>query len=87
MARQPGHGRHQGWSINLFTTTSDMFPKKVLASVVGIGGFAWRSVESDFRSSPVGSSVTRTSGTHRCSGSAVWHICWPSAYVHLLVPR
>ena len=31
---------HQGWSTNLFTTTSDMFPKKVLASVVGIGGFA-----------------------------------------------
>lgn len=31
---------HQGWSANLFTTTSDMFPKKVLASVVGIGGFA-----------------------------------------------
>ncbi|MDY0168919.1 MAG: MFS transporter [Thermoguttaceae bacterium] len=31
---------HQGWSANLFTTASDMFPKKVLASVVGIGGFA-----------------------------------------------
>jgi len=31
---------HQGWSANLFTTTSDMFPRKVLASTVGIGGFA-----------------------------------------------
>jgi ACS family hexuronate transporter-like MFS transporter len=31
---------HQGWSANLFTTASDMFPKKVLASAVGIGGFA-----------------------------------------------
>lgn len=31
---------HQGWSANLFTTTSDMFPRKVVGSVVGIGGFA-----------------------------------------------
>lgn len=29
---------HQGWSANLFTTTSDVFPKKVVASVTGIGG-------------------------------------------------
>jgi ACS family hexuronate transporter-like MFS transporter len=29
---------HQGWSTNLFTTTSDIFPKKVVASVTGIGG-------------------------------------------------
>ncbi|MDZ7292282.1 MAG: MFS transporter [candidate division KSB1 bacterium] len=29
---------HQGWSANLFTTTSDMFPKQAVGSVVGIGG-------------------------------------------------
>ena len=29
---------HQGWSANLFTTTSDVFPKQAVASVVGIGG-------------------------------------------------
>ncbi len=29
---------HQGWSANLFTTTSDIFPKKAVASVTGIGG-------------------------------------------------
>jgi MFS transporter, ACS family, hexuronate transporter len=29
---------HQGWSANLFTLTSDMFPKSAVASVVGIGG-------------------------------------------------
>ena len=29
---------HQGWSANLFTTVSDMFPRKVVASVVGLGG-------------------------------------------------
>ena len=31
---------HQGWSANLFTLASDIFPKKDVASVVGIGGFA-----------------------------------------------
>ena len=28
---------HQGWSANLFTTTSDMFPRVAVGSVVGIG--------------------------------------------------
>jgi len=31
---------HQGWSANLFTTVSDLFPKKAVASVVGFGGMA-----------------------------------------------
>jgi MFS transporter, ACS family, hexuronate transporter len=31
---------HQAWSANIFTTASDMFPKKALSSVVGIGGMA-----------------------------------------------
>lgn len=31
---------HQGWSANLFTLTSDMFPRKAVGSVVGIGGTA-----------------------------------------------
>jgi ACS family hexuronate transporter-like MFS transporter len=31
---------HQGWSANLFTTASDMFPKKAVGSVVGLGGMA-----------------------------------------------
>ncbi len=29
---------HQGWSANLFTTASDMFPRAAVGSVVGIGG-------------------------------------------------
>jgi ACS family hexuronate transporter-like MFS transporter len=33
-------GAHQGWSANLFTLTSDMFPKRAVGSVVGIGGAA-----------------------------------------------
>jgi ACS family hexuronate transporter-like MFS transporter len=31
---------HQAWSANIFTITSDMFPKRAVASVVGIGGMA-----------------------------------------------
>jgi len=31
---------HQWWSCNLFTTASDMFPRRAVGSVVGIGGFA-----------------------------------------------
>ncbi|MFH0990586.1 MAG: MFS transporter [bacterium] len=31
---------HQAWSANIFTTTSDMFPKKAVASVTGLGGMA-----------------------------------------------
>jgi MFS transporter, ACS family, hexuronate transporter len=30
---------HQGWSANVFTLPSDMFPRRTVASVVGIGGF------------------------------------------------
>jgi ACS family hexuronate transporter-like MFS transporter len=29
---------HEGWSTNLFTTPSDLFPKRVVGSVVGLGG-------------------------------------------------
>lgn len=29
---------HQGWSANLYTTASDVFPKQAIASITGIGG-------------------------------------------------
>jgi Sugar phosphate permease len=35
-----GAAAHQAWSANLFTTVSDMFPKKAVGSVTGIGGLA-----------------------------------------------
>lgn len=31
---------HQGWSANLFTTASDMFPRSAVGAVVGLGGMA-----------------------------------------------
>lgn len=34
-----GGAAHQAWSANLFTTVSDMFPKKSVGSITGIGTF------------------------------------------------
>ena len=31
---------HQGWSANIFTLASDMFPRRAVGSIVGIGGMA-----------------------------------------------
>jgi ACS family hexuronate transporter-like MFS transporter len=31
---------HQGWSCNIFTLASDMFPRRAVGTVVGFGGFA-----------------------------------------------
>ncbi len=31
---------HQGWSANYFTTVSDIYPKRAVGSVIGIGGMA-----------------------------------------------
>lgn len=35
-----GAAAHQAWSANIFTTVSDMFPKRAIGTVVGIGGMA-----------------------------------------------
>ena len=35
-----GTAAHQAWSANIFTTVSDMFPKKAVGSIIGIGGMA-----------------------------------------------
>jgi MFS transporter, ACS family, hexuronate transporter len=31
---------HQGWSANVYTLVSDTFPRRVVGSVIGLGGFA-----------------------------------------------
>jgi MFS transporter, ACS family, hexuronate transporter len=77
---------HQGWSANLFTLTSDMFPKRAVGSVVGIGGTAG-AVGGMFIALLVGAVLQAT-------GSYVpIFIIAGSAYlvalllIHLLVPR
>lgn len=77
---------HQGWSANLFTLTSDMFPRRAVGSVVGIGGMAG-SVGGMLLSLIVGEVLQRT-GRY----DALWVVAG-SAYlvtwglIHLLVPR
>src|SRR5207302_31740 len=41
---------HQGFSANLFTLTSDLFPSRAVASVVGIGGMAGATARDGKRS-------------------------------------
>jgi ACS family hexuronate transporter-like MFS transporter len=77
---------HQGWSANLFTLTSDMFPSQTVGSVVGLGGLA--GAVGGFLIS------TCTGLLLRATGSYVPIFAFAaSAYllalvaVHLLVPR
>jgi ACS family hexuronate transporter-like MFS transporter len=77
---------HQGWSANIFTLTSDMFPRNAVGSVVGIGGMAG-SIGGMLIALVVGAILERT-------GSYVpIFIIAASAYlvallvIHLLAPR
>jgi MFS transporter, ACS family, aldohexuronate transporter len=77
---------HQGWSANLFTVPSDLFPKAAVASVVGIGGLMGAAAGAGFDIF-VGRIV---SWTH--SYVPVYAVCG-SAYflalllLHLITPR
>ena len=78
---------HQGWSANLFTLTSDMFPRRAVGSVVGIGGMAG-SIGGMLIALVVGAILQKTGGNY----VPIFVIC-ASAYlvalalIHLLAPR
>ena len=84
---------HQAWSANLFTTVSDMFPKKAVASVVGLGGMAG-SVGGFLFPLFSGWLLDRFEATHNATGgyAILFAICG-SAYLmafglaHLLAPK
>ncbi|RZF29043.1 MFS transporter [Paraburkholderia sp. UYCP14C] len=77
---------HQGWSANLVTTVGDVFPKRLVGTVVGIGGVAGM-VGSFFFSGVIGETLQRT--------GQYWALftVGASAYlvalgiIHLLMPR
>jgi ACS family hexuronate transporter-like MFS transporter len=77
---------HQGWSANVFTTASDMFPRQAVGSVVGFGGM-WGAIGGMLISKITGYVLE---ATH--SYMSVFLIA-ASAYLvtllifHLLVPR
>jgi ACS family hexuronate transporter-like MFS transporter len=78
---------HQWWSANIFTTASDMFPRRAVASVVGIGGFAGAMGGVLFQRA-TGRILEATNNNY----SVIFMICG-LAYVtallvmHLIVPR
>jgi len=78
---------HQWWSANLFTTVSDMFPRRAVASVVGIGGFA--GMFSAFVFQRLTGSILEATGGNYAPIFAVLGLAYVSALVliHLLVPR
>jgi ACS family hexuronate transporter-like MFS transporter len=77
---------HQGWSANLYTLVSDMFPRSAVGSVVGIGSTAG-AVASTLLQIGTGYIVQLTHGylplfiTGGCAYVAAL------AVVHLLSPR
>jgi MFS transporter, ACS family, hexuronate transporter len=78
---------HQWWSANLFTTVSDMFPRRAVASVVGVGGFVGAMSAMGFQRL-TGYILQATGSNYRI----IFVIC-AVVYVgalgifHLLVPR
>jgi len=54
---------HQGWSANIFTFASDMFPRHAVGSVVGIGGFSG-AVGGMILSYSIGSILQATGGNY-----------------------
>ncbi len=78
---------HQGWSANLFTLTSDMFPKQAVGSVVGIGGMAG-SIGGMLIALIVGEILQRTAGNYVpifiIAGTAY---LFALLIIHLLSPR
>ncbi|MDX6462330.1 MAG: transporter, family, hexuronate transporter [Acidobacteriaceae bacterium] len=78
---------HQAWSANLFTLVSDMFPRRAVASVVGIGACGG-SVSMMFFGLLIGFVLTLTHGNYMpvfvMAGLAYLVAI---ATIHLLVPR
>jgi len=78
---------HQWWSANLFTTTTDMFPRRAVGSVVGIGGFAGAMGGVLFQR--ITGNVLEANGNNYAPIFVVCGLAYVSALlvIHLLVPR
>jgi ACS family hexuronate transporter-like MFS transporter len=84
---------HQAWSANIFTTVSDMFPKRAVASVTGIGGMAGgiggiliaKSAGLLFDHYKAAGDIRVGYGIMFMICSSVYVIAW--LFMHALVPR
>jgi len=77
---------HQGWSANIFTTASDMFPKQAVGSVVGFGGMTG-SVGGMILQASVGYIVTATGSYYTVFVIAASAYLVALAIMHLLAPN
>jgi MFS transporter, ACS family, hexuronate transporter len=78
---------HQGFSANIYTLASDMAPRKVVSSIVGLGGLAAGFVAWGFQK------LTGRILDHWSNGYLAIFVVASCAYlvnlaiIHLLVPR
>ena len=70
---------HQGWSANLFTVASDLFPKRAVGSVVGLGGM--------LAAKTIGQTLQRTQNYLPIFIVAGTSYLLALLMVHLLAPR
>ena len=77
---------HQGWSANLFTLVSDLFPRRAVATVVGLGGFAG-AVGGMFIAKFAGWTLETTGSYVPLLAFAGLTYLLALGIIHLLVPR
>jgi ACS family hexuronate transporter-like MFS transporter len=78
---------HQGWSANIFTTSSDMFPRRAVGSVVGIGGMAG-AIGGAIMAVTTGVVLDRTGGNYMLIFFAVGPAYLVAlGIIHLLAPK
>jgi ACS family hexuronate transporter-like MFS transporter len=78
---------HQGWSANIFTTASDMFPRRAVGSIVGVGGMAG-AIGGATMAVATGYILESTGGNYMTIFFAVGPAYLVAlTIIHLLVPR
>jgi ACS family hexuronate transporter-like MFS transporter len=77
---------HQGWSANLFTTASDLFPRRAVGAVVGIGGMAG-SIGGVLFSEVIGQVLQRTGQYWALFAIGALAYLVAFAVMHVLTPK
>ncbi len=77
---------HQGWSANMYTLASDMFPRQAVGSVVGISGMAG-SIGGMLMAEVVGLILQRTGSYYAIFAIAACTYLLAICLIHLIVPR
>ena len=81
-----GMSAHQGWSANLYTITSDMFPRKAVGSAIGIGGTVG-ALGGMFTATAAGYILQVTGSYYSLFFIASLMYLTALAVIHLMLPR